>query len=234
VSRWPPGRYGLAILACTIAVSCSRTATRRPLDLDDGRGARLFFVLGMLDEYTGRHVVEDDDRVEGFYCNETAKVPAFLHQLEQLAREQQLSASIRRETVEGCFTVVRSAPIAAALNSLYQTRDAPRIEQSWTIDESGRRRRNERLWAGPELFRGVPRALKLAYVAGAYNRYGKGNWRMKFANSQQKVALLVALLNEFGCSNVRTESTQGFIPQSNTIRFDECPDVRQAIERPPS
>jgi hypothetical protein len=232
VRRWPRGRAGLAILACTIALSCHRALPSRPLDLADGHGARVFFVLGTLDEYTGRHVVEGDDRVEGFYCNESAKVPAFVHQLEQLAREQQLNASIRLEPRQDCLTVVRSAALADALNALYQKRDAPRIEHSWTIDASGRKRRNETLWAGPELFRGVTRELKLAYVAGAYARYGQGEV-LRFANARQKVALLVALLNELGCSNVRTESTQGFIPQTNTIHFDGCPDVRQSIDRPP-
>lgn len=222
---------GLSLVICVLALSCNR-AGARPLDLTDSRGARVFFVLGMLDEYTGRHVVEGDDRVEGFYCNETAQVPGFVHHLEEVAREQRLDTRIRLETLQGCITVVRSAALADTLNALYQKRDAPRIDQSWTIDSSGRRRRNETLWAGPELLRGMPRDLKLAYVAGAYARYGTGD-SMRFANAQRKVALLVALLNELGCANVRTESTQGFIPQTNTIHFEPTPEVRAWFERPP-
>jgi hypothetical protein len=159
-------------------------------------------------------------------------VPGFVHQLEQLVREQHLDARVRLETVEGCVTVVRSEPLADALNSLYQSRDAPRIDESWTIDESGRRRRNETLWAGPQLFRGAARELELAYVAGAYARYGHGE-DLRFANARQKVALIASLLNELGCANVHVESTEGVIPQTNTIHFEPTPELRGRMAHPP-
>ena len=55
----PLGRCGLAVIICALVLSCSRVHARA-LDLNDSRGPRVFFVLGFLDEYSGRHVVEGD------------------------------------------------------------------------------------------------------------------------------------------------------------------------------
>ena len=77
------------VASCAMVPVCARVASQRGrLDLKDGRGVTVFFVLGFLDEYLGRHIVEGDDLVEGFSCNETEKVPAFRRQLERLARER--------------------------------------------------------------------------------------------------------------------------------------------------
>jgi hypothetical protein len=56
---------------------------------------------------------------------------------------------------------------------------------------------------------------------------------MRFANAQQKAALIAALMNDLGCANVHVESTQGLIPQTNTIQFQPTPEVRAWLERPP-
>jgi hypothetical protein len=55
----PLGRSGLAVIICALVLSCSRLHARS-LDLNGSRGQRVFFVLGFLAEYTGRHVVEGD------------------------------------------------------------------------------------------------------------------------------------------------------------------------------
>jgi hypothetical protein len=41
----------------------------------------------------------------------------------------------------------------------------------------------------------------------------------------------VTLLKELGCSELRTESTAGFIPQANTIYFQPTPELRDRLER---
>jgi hypothetical protein len=223
--------FGLAVACWAMPAACGRVESQgRRLDLENGHGVTVFFILGFLDEYLGRHVVEGDDLVEVFYCNEGEKVIVFRRQLERLAQEQGLKAEIQQETIQRCLTKVRSAPLASALNAMYRKREAPPIEQSGTTDAAGRPRRLETLWADDQLFLGVDRDLKLAYVAGAYARYGTGD-SMRFANSQHKVALLAALLKALGCSNVRTESTQGFIPQANTIYFDPSAELRKWLGR---
>ena len=230
-SRPALAAFGLAVAYCLMLPACDRvTGQGRHLDLKDGRGVTAFFILGFLEEYTGRHVVEGDDLVEGFYCNETEKVTVFRRQLERLAQEQGLKAEIRQETIQGCLTQVHSAALAKALNAVYRKREEPPIEQSWTTDAAGRHHRLGTLWIDDQLFLGLERDLKFAYIAGAYARYGAGD-SMRFANSQHKVAVLAALLKELGTSNIRTESTQRFIPQTNTIYFQPSAELRTWLAR---
>jgi hypothetical protein len=88
----------------------------------------------------------------------------------------------------------------------------------------------ETVWVDEQLFLGEERDLKFAYVAGAYARHGAGD-SLQFANSQHKVTLLAELLKELGCSGIRTESTQGFIPQTNTIYFQASAELRKWLDR---
>lgn len=223
--------FGLMVACCLMPTACGRMAGQgRRLDLSNGRGVTVFFVLGFLDEYLGRNIVEGDDLVERFYCNEPGKVPVFRRQLERLAQEQGLKAEIRQETIQGCLTLVRSLVLAEAVNAMYRKREEPPIEQSWTTDAEGRHRRLGTLWIDDQVFLGVERDLKFAYVAGAYARYGTSD-SMRFANSQHKVTLLVALLKELGSSNIRTASTEGFIPQGNTINFRPSAALRTWLDR---
>lgn len=218
-------------VALGVALSgCSGPVQPRRLDLRNGHGVTVFFILGFLDEYLGRRVIEGDDLVEGLYCNEASKADVLMRQLDRLAREQDLPVAVRRDTAQGCLTLVRSSVVADALNAMYRDRDTPPIEQSWTTDSSGRRRRLTTLRVDERLFRDVDRELKLAYVAGAYARFGSGG-TLRLANSQHKVAVLAALLKELGCSGVHTESTRGFVPQANTIFFEPSTELRHWLDR---
>jgi hypothetical protein len=231
--RFPRRRAAAcAIVAwCFTLPACDRVVDQgRQLDLKDGRGITAFFVLGLLQEYNGRHVVEGDDLVEGFSCNEVEKAAVFRRQLERLALEQGLKVEIQQETMQGCVMKVRSAPLAEALNSFYRKREEPPIERSWETDAAGRHRRLVTLWIDDQAFVGAKRDQKFAYVAGAYVRYGAGD-SMRFANAQHKVALLAALLKELGASHIRTESTQGLIPQSTTHSFEPSAELRTWLGR---
>ena len=89
---------------------------------------------------------------------------------------------------------------------------------------------SQTVWVDDQLFLGVERDLKFAYVAGAHARYGAGD-SFQFANSQHKVTLLAELLKELGCSDIRTESTQGFIPKGNTLYFQPSAELRKWLDR---
>ena len=80
----------------------------------------MFFVLGMLDEYQGRNLIEDDDRVEGFYCNEAETARLFRRYIALLAEEQSINPAVREETIQKCLVVYYSKPIASRLNSCYR------------------------------------------------------------------------------------------------------------------
>jgi hypothetical protein len=219
------------VIACCVLLTGNRIELQaRGLDIRDGRGVTTFFILGFLDEYLGRNIVEGDDLIERFYCDEGAKAIVFRRQLERLAREQGLAANIHQETFQGCLTMVRSSVLAGAVNALYRKRQTYSIDERSMTDTAGRRRRLTTVWVDDRLFLGVERELKFAYVAGAYARHGAGD-SMRFANARHKVAVIVTLLKELGCSNVHAVSTQGRIPETNTIYFQPSAEMKKWLDR---
>ena len=84
----------------------------------------------------------------------------------------------------------------------------------------------------------VPREARLAYLAGAYWRFGCGSSAGAIArsccrspnsfvlfNAKHKAEVIAGLLMELGCEGVRVESTQGLIPQTNSVYFKPTEEV---------
>jgi hypothetical protein len=212
-------------------------------DLTEGRDEAVFTILGGLDEYLGRTIVEEDDRVETFYCNEPELAGWFGTQLDRLAREQELGGTARAERFQDCLTVFRSRPIANRLNSCYRYR----MSSDTVVEVSdGLHRRMARASLNPYLFvpagtgnarvmssASVDRRRATAYLAGAWARHGRGT-RFVFANSSEKSRLIGSLLTALGARDVRLDVTSGFIPATTIVRFDPSEDLRlrlTAVER---
>jgi len=202
-------------------------------DLTGDKADTVFFVLGMLDEYNGRNLIEDDDRVERFYCNESGASRLFRRYIGTLAAEQGLDSAVRDETIETCLIVYHSTPIASRLNSCYRYTMTDQI-LAQAPDGTYRRTANPSLRASG-LFARVGgagsgstdeanRRRALAYLAGAWARYRRDG-DFVFANAHDKAALVAALLTDLGCRNLRIESTIGFIPQTNRVRFEATDEV---------
>ena len=68
--------------------------------------------------------------------------------------------------------------------------------------------------------------LKMAYVRGAYARFGRGN-AIWFANAPHKAVVVAGLLRDLACTGVRVESTSGYTPQSNVVHFSPSAEVRR-------
>jgi hypothetical protein len=209
-------------------------------NLEGGAAETVFFVLGMLSEYQGRGIVEDEDLVEGFYCDESSVAPVFRDAITKLANEQELDSSIRTVTTQDCLISFRSKQISDRLNSCYSYRASnERLAQG----ADGTYRRTASPTLGLQLFlrSGANTApggnlseqafhsnRALAYVAGAWARYGRGS-EFIFANAQNKVKLVAQLLSFLGCQNVRLESDFGFIPQTHIIKFEATAEVRERL-----
>ena len=91
-------------------------------DLTGDKADTVFFVLGLLDEYNGRGIVENGDRIEHFYCNESKMVGLFRRYIGKLAQEQGLDPAVREETVQQCLVFYYSKPVTDRLNSCYRYR----------------------------------------------------------------------------------------------------------------
>lgn len=209
-------------------------------DFVGNKEERVFFVLGFLAEYSGRTIIEGDDRVERL-PGESEFVALLRRQLAGIATEQGLPGKIREEKDPDGSVTFRSQGIAERINSCYRYQmtnetavQGPRgyarmANASLKIDlfmKSGH---------GISRGNGLPdevfyRRRALAYVAGAWTRYHQGE-NLVFANAKDKATLIAQLLTSLGCSRVSLESTFGYIPATNTVRFSPTDEVRQWLVR---
>jgi hypothetical protein len=210
---------------------------RCDFDLTGDKADTVFFVLGALDEYLGRYIVEDGDVVEHFYCNERDTAAAFRRQVAKLASEQRIDTHMREQSVQDCGVTYHSKAVADRLNSCYSY--SARTGALVTGDDGTMRRFAEaslgiklfeKEGSGSTIEAGWPdsvfhRRRALAYLAGAWMRYHRDK-DFVFANAQSKAALVAELLNRLGCHAIRIESTIGSIPQANIVHFEPTEEVR--------
>lgn len=247
---------GCAAAACRRAVSpeeIRREWERIPplsstgqcdFDLRGDKTDTVFTVLGALEEYNGRQIVEHASHIERFYCNEPGVSRWFRDLLSRLADEQGINSGIRTETYQDCLTSYVSPPIAKRLNSCYRytfTADSAVVWPYGTSMILGRMTWGtlsiDLFLRGPEPIdneRALPdsvfyRQRAVAYVAGAWARYRYGP-EFRFANSQAKVQLLARLLTYLGCLNVRVQSDSGLIPQTHWIAFEPPEEIKRRLD----
>jgi hypothetical protein len=198
----------------------------------------------MLEEYNGRQLMEDDDRVERFYCSETETASLFRRTIGKLAVEQGFDPAVAEQTSQKCLIAYHSKSIAEGLNSCYRYE---MTDQRLAQAPDGTRRRTATpsllasgLFGGVEgsgtiTDRGLSddvffRRRALAYLAGAWVRYGRDK-DFVFANADEKATLVAGLLMGLGCRNIRIESTVGLIPQANYVHFEPTEGVMEWLRK---
>ena len=226
--------------APSVASSPSSSDGSCDFDLRDERADNVFFVLGLLNV---RGVVEGSDRVESFYCNEQTVAQLFHRRLTALAKEQNLPADVREETVQQCLTFYYSKVLADRLNSCYKyeltiPRSAP--ASSGSIRRTGATSFNLGLFYRGRTSSLVPerglsdgmffRRRALAYVAGTWARFGRGPDSV-LTNYPEKAEFVAGLLSGLGCSNVRVEHTVGLIPGGWLVHFEPTNEVTEWLRK---
>jgi hypothetical protein len=217
---------GFSLLIIAFLLSYPAGLTAKP-DLTGSKGETVFFLLGMLDEYGGRYHIEDSERVESFYCNEHVAAYVFRVYLDRLAREQDLDPIIADQWRQDCLVSFHSKALSEFINQFYSYHDSL---AGYAQTDKGPKRLVYANFAYDQFDRGDV-ALKHAYLAGTYFRYGSGDG-FRFANSARKRDLVVRLLNELGCDSVSTESRAG-LPAHNDVTFEPTNDISEVFQRLP-
>ena len=122
--------------------------------------------------------------------------------LARLAREQRLDPDIETRWRQDCLVSFYSPEISAFINQFY----------SYEYSSS-----SSSAWLSPSQLDGRDAGLKLAYLGGAYFRYGVDG-HFKFANSSKKMNLIEHVLKDVGCKDVRTSSRES-LPCQNEVFF---------------
>jgi hypothetical protein len=206
------------------------------LDLVGDRADNVFFLLG-LRNFQG--LVEGSDVVERFYCNEQTVAKLFRGRLEALAVEQGITADVRQQVVQECLTSYHSRILADRLNSCYryQLTIPSTAPTSVPTLRSSAASLNQGLFYRSGVDRGAPegglsdtvfaRRRALAYLAGAWARFGHAPDFVFSAYYSDKAEFVAGLLNNLGCRNVRVEHTMGLIPGGTFVHFEPTSEVRE-------
>ncbi len=192
------------------------------LDVSNDRIRTIFWLLGLIDEYNGRQVASStDDRVEGFYCDETELARLFRRVLSRLAREQGFRDDVSERVHQECLTEFQSLEMRVALDSFYVDRRTTGMFAN----------ENEiiALRATYDMFDGMGRDAKLAYLSGAYQRYGSGS-AFVFANAEHKADLIARLLTDVGATDVRRATARDSIPNGNWVHFRASSELMAELE----
>lgn len=197
----------------------------------------IYFILGCLDEYMGRAIIEKGaDDVERFYSSEVQASQVFEKYLKLLVAEESINTTIRKEISEGGHISFHSPELYERINSMYP--------HSFFNSPTMVRPRNKpdgpyvslvHAFVSMNLFKGQDKTAKLSFLAGAYARYGHqiGDNKFEFrtANAWHKINLIGELLKELGCSNVAHEtSDRRAKPVSHTLKFTASPEIKKLFD----
>ena len=199
--------------------------TRPAFDVSGTRGTAVFWVLGALNEYLGRRTfASGGDEVETFFCNEQTFVPVFRDMLRRLVREQQLSNDLSESIVQDCLLSFRSHGLAARIDRLYRDR-----RSTGMFANPGRHEIVAR-YVSRDVLATEPREHVVAYLAGAYQRFGQGD-SIVLANAEHKAQLIAEWLVQVGATNVRHETMRETVPNGNVVSFRASPALRRALSQ---
>ncbi len=177
-----------------------------------------FFLLGMLDEYMGRRFHEGgSDVVERFYPGEGREAAIFEACLLDYNKLAGTTQAVEIEVRKQGHIYLKSRAHCDMLNSFYDYG----FESGVTQVSTGQRTTAESLSGA--VFEGASRSAMLAFVSGAYCRYGDGR-SFTYANSGKRAGLVVELLKEIGCQEVELEVTEG-IPFTHRINFQSTAEL---------
>jgi hypothetical protein len=175
----------------------------------------LYFVLGCLDEYGGRSIVEDSEKVEHFYASERKVADIFQSYLIALAGEHELDHLLEVRIEESGAIDFYSRALTALIDSRY-TFD---LSTSGYVTEGSEPRRAD-AYIAREVFEPDDRRARLSFLSGAYVRFGEGSL-FRFANARHKAELVRGLLVELECGHVEViHANPGYVPAVFEVRFE--------------
>lgn len=154
----------LLMTATLVAGSCGHDSAA-VLNLQGSKAVTAFFLLGFLRKFPdGRLIVEGDDTIERFSCNEHRPIALFAKYLKILASEQGVPEAVMEHEADGCSVTFRSQPLSRFVNSLYRKHLGEDIVRL----SFGRPRRITRSSIDDRVFRAADSEAVLAYLAGAH------------------------------------------------------------------
>lgn len=186
----------------------------------------VFVILGYLDEYWGRQLIDVGDKIEHFYPEEVAAANSFERLLNVLRDERRLTTNIERRIDSQGHITFYSQEITALVDSYYELYYDG---QTYGL-ANGKPQRFAFL--SYQVFKTLSSVRlesgdydeRFSYLLGAYQRYGTDT-TMRFANATPKAELVARLLREVSCEYVAWKFWQKGAPFINEIEFEPTDDL---------
>ena len=213
----------ILIIFITTSYSYKNIASENVTSLENDT----YFLLGMLEEYISRTIYKDSDCIEGFYWGEKLHAYVIVAYLSRLMKEMDISNDIEIRRRQDLLVILHSKSMSEYLNSFFD--DHP---EDW----KGFYRTNKdyrAVYLPYSIFDNVNRSAKLAYLAGAYYRFGRDN-RISLANGKKKADLISRLLENVECPTPkRTHSAIGAAPVVHYVDFQPTNELKQWFQKYP-
>jgi hypothetical protein len=173
-------------------------------------------ILGMLNEYMGRHIdsfaMPNEDLVDFFYSvkrdNESAEYFRIL--IENYEKEIGTSFNLRIQAQNGFY----SKSLCSLINCLYLADFNPlylfTLNKKYLLDLSD--------------------DLKYAYLKGVYYRFGNGN-EISIANGIQKLKTVALVMESLGIENIKLYSSgPNTLPTDYVLTFESSSFLKEQID----
>lgn len=201
----------------------------------------IYTVLGLLNEYRHRKIARRKNEIECFYEGEKTAADLFEVCLRRLAFEYDLQTEIRREQKDTGHIYFYSEELNDLICWFYVKNgltDLVSGEPTEYVNEEGYLQyAHGKIGANIFPATGHPwrltaeeRAPRLAFLAGAYIRYGKEN-QFRFGNSFHKARLLEDLLVLLGSPWVRFTRNMRGVPYLHEIEFEMTEEIQNFLEQ---
>lgn len=202
-----------------------------------GMELTIFTILGFLDEYMGRKIIRGRAQVECFYKTEKEVADLFEFYLHRLAAEHNLQTEIIREEKETGHIYFYSEELNDLICSYYIKNGLTNLNSNEIqkyVDE-----REHAYYGVGEIGESVfpvinhplrlteeERSTRLAFLTGAYARYGRKN-RFQFNNSYHKARLVEELLIQLRSYWIRFTRKMELIPYRHEVEFKMTKEMKQ-------
>jgi len=189
-----------------------------------------FVILGFLDEYRGRDIVQNGDIIEQFHFSQMEVVDAFEEHLHRLVSEHNLTTTVQRMMDANGFIYIISREITDLINTFYGSDFT--YEHSILYPDTGTRRRYTIRQISYSIFSPIDTMhlnpeydARFSYLLGVYQRYGRDR-TITFGNATHKAEIVTRLLQELQCPYVAWKMRQDCVPFLHEIEFEPTAELK--------
>lgn len=217
-----------------LIVNCSNP-TSGSSSINKEQDSTLYFILGIIDDYMGRFIVENGLRVESFYPAETTTSIIFQEYINKLIEENNIKDTLIKEVIQSGHIEFNSRKVTEYINNCY-VYDLESSSMLWLNEESIYVPAVRSHALKPEITNNVDNIEKLAFLKGLYIRNNLGSdgncdstYCISFVNSVYRYSMAEEYLLSFNCTDLSVEDSPPDAVPFNRILYFKPSEVIDSL-----